>query len=396
MWIVRNAESLFDRLNATHPIVAVVGPRQAGKTTFLKQQMQKKQASHYVTLDDLSAKTLFDQETPEKFEQQYLDRSRINVLDEVQYGLHPGIKLKHWADQGYKLWISSSSQRLLESSVLSYLAGRVGLLPLYGFDLGEYLLVKNQKAYTQSTLEQVIWEHAVYGSYPHACLTPGPEDKKLILKNLFTTVLLKDTFVTFGVQDQSTLIRLSRYLAVNSACELNYRTAAQAVGISIPTLHKYLEALEKSYLVQRVQPFFTNKNLELVKQPKVYFVDTGMRNAVLDEFPNDLTAHGRLFENYLYSELVKLGYSPQYWKNKNNAEVDFIVHRRGRPVPIEVKLFSEANVSRSLRSFIEKYAPSTAYVACYQGEEKTLKIGETPVRFLHPDHLLDRLKTPES
>lgn len=393
MFLLRKAEETFKKLDATHPIVAVVGPRQAGKTTFLKEQMAKQKKTTYTTLDDVSAKALFD-ESPEKFAHQHLNQQKTNTIDEVQYGKDAGIKLKHWADAGYKLWVSASSQSLLESNVLSYLAGRVGILTLYGFDLTETLQAKNLKAYTQTQLKETVWQHATYGSYPRAVLTEDPEEKKLILKNLFTTVLLKDVFASFGIQDQNTLEKLSQYLAAHMASELNYDAAAKNLSISVPTVKKYVDALEKSYLVKRCPPFYTNKNLELVKLPKLYFIDTGMRNAVLNDYPSALENNGRLYENYVFSEITKSGFNVQYWKSKSQAEVDFVILQKGKPTPIEAKTYAPATVPKSLFSFIEKYKPKNAYIVCHQGQEKTLTIHNTSVHILPTDEFLKRIQKP--
>src|SRR3989338_6448980 len=126
MLIPRAAEGNFRKLDAIYKIVAVIGPRQAGKTTFLKEQMAKAREVAYVSLDDPSAKAIFDSDV-KKFEQQYLAKNRTTIIDEAQYGKEAGIKLKYLADGGYKLWVSASSQALLEAGVLSYLTGRVGL-----------------------------------------------------------------------------------------------------------------------------------------------------------------------------------------------------------------------------------------------------------------------------
>ncbi len=386
----RNAETEFKKLDATHPIVAVVGPRQAGKTTFLKEQMAKQRPATYTTLDDISAKALFD-ESPEKFALQHLDREKVNIIDEVQYGQNAGIKLKHWADFGYKLWISASSQSLLESGVLSFLAGRVGIQTLYGFSLEETLAAANLKAYTSDQLEQAVWRHAAFGSYPRAVLTEDPEEKKLILKNLFTTVLLKDVFASFGIQNQNTLERLARFLAANMASELKYDTAASHLSASVPTVRKYVDALEKSFLVKRCPPFYTNRNLELVKQPKLYFIDTGMRNAVLDDYPASLENNAGLYENYLFSEITKAGHHVHYWKSKGQAEVDFVIRVHGKPVPIEAKTFAPVSVPRSLASFIERYAPKEAFIACHLGKEATLSAHGVPVHVMRTDRFLKRM-----
>lgn len=390
MLIPRDSEADFRKLDSLYGVVAVVGPRQAGKTTFLREQMAKGMDVAYVGLDDPSAKALFDADV-KKFEQQYLAKGRVTIIDEAQYGRDAGMKLKYLADAGYKMWVSASSQALLEAGVLSYLAGRVGIITLYNFGLGEFLLAKGQKAYTAGILQRQVWEHAVYGGYPAAVLAESLEDKKIMLKNLFTTALLKDTFMAFGIDDQEKLERLAKYLAANIGTEINYGSISKKLGISTPTVQKYMGALEKSYLITRVRPYFTNKGLELAKQPKLYFSDTGMRNAVMDAFPNELEGEGRVFENYVLNELQKAGFTPQYWKSKSKAEVDFIVRKGGEVIPVEAKVYSGQKIEKSLRSFIEKYRPKKALIVVYKGEAAESMLNSCKVLTITADEIRARL-----
>ena len=152
------------------------------------------------------------------------------------------------------------------------------------------------------------------------------------------------------------------------------------MGVSYQPLRKYLDAMVKSQIVVEVPPFFTNRTREISKQPKVYFLDTGLRNTVSGVYPVDM--NGELFENYVLSELVKMGFTPKCWRTKAKAEVDFVVEKEGNILPIEVKLHaSPGKVERGLRAFIEKYSPETAVVVSYCGEKGEKKINSTSVRF---------------
>ncbi|MBI2647665.1 DUF4143 domain-containing protein, partial [Candidatus Woesearchaeota archaeon] len=143
-----------------------------------------------------------------------------------------------------------------------------------------------------------------------------------------------------------------------------YDSAAKVLGISFPTLKKYLDALEKSHLVALIPPYCKNKNKEISKQPKVYFVDTGMRNAVAGSFAS--VVDGKLFENYMLSELLKAGFYPKYWRTKAGAEVDFVIEVGEKIIPIECKVHADS-AKRSLNSFINAYNPSHAFVVNYEG-----------------------------
>ena len=124
--------------------------------------------------------------------------------------------------------------------------------------------------------------------------------------------------------------------------------------------------MEKSYLIYRAHPFFTNKKKEIVKQPKIYFVDTGLRNVIAQNF--DVKIDGKLFENYVLTELLKMDLTPKYWRTKTKTEVDFIVEKDNNIIPIEVKIQATVGkIEKSLRAFIEHYHPKKAVIISATG-----------------------------
>jgi hypothetical protein len=144
---------------------------------------------------------------------------------------------------------------------------------------------------------------------------------------------------------------LVKYLAINTGGILSYQNVTQILSLSFRTFKRYLDALERSYLVIRVPPFFKNKTKEIVKSPKVFFLDTGLRNVIARSFPTELD--GALFENYVLTELIKMGLVVKYWRTKSNAEVDFVVETDNGIIPIEVKLKAGPDrIERGMRSFI--------------------------------------------
>jgi hypothetical protein len=374
MYVERDITPAFRRVAGHYSMVALVGPRQAGKTTFLKEMMKGCRAS-YVLFDDPDARGLFNEDV-KKFRLQYLEGYDLGVLDEVQYCRDAGSKLKYLVDTGSRLWVTSSSEILLRKEVLSYLVGRVSIVRLYPFSLAEFLRARGQRAYTAEILRRHLWEHMTHGGYPRVVLTGDPEMRRTILRDLYETMLLKDVARTFSIEDLDTLERLVRYLAFNVGALLSYENACKLLDVSYQTLKKYTDALVKSYLIALVKPFFTNKTREITKQPKVYFLDTGLRNAIANEYPVEPT--GPLFENYVFSELIKMGFTPKYWRTKSKAEVDFVVEVGNEVVPIEVKIMANPpKVERSMRSFIERYRPHRAFVVFYRGEKGEVEVGGT-------------------
>lgn len=379
MYVKRDAERRFNPLLETYDMIAVVGARQAGKTTFLKERMKEFDSS-YVLFDDPDARALFDEDV-KKFELQYVEGHEFTVLDEVQYCSDAGSKLKYLVDSGRKLWITSSSEILLSREILSYLVGRVSIIRMYPFSYAEFLSAKKQRATTSAISKRLAWEHMTYGGYPKVVLTKDRRMKKIILKDLYETMILKDVARTFSITDINSLEKLSRYLSINTANLISYDRITRTLGLSFPTLKKYLDAMEKSYLIVRVKPYFTNKAKELTKQPKIYFLDTGLRNAIAGDFPT--TPDGKVFENYVFSELIKSGLEPKYWRTQSKAEVDFILEVGAGVVPLEVKVYAEPpTIDKSLRSFVKKYNPKKAFVIYYEGKKGVEKVNGCKVSFI--------------
>lgn len=363
MYVEREIKTRFNKISENYGIVALVGARQSGKTTFLKRQMGGYKSS-YVVFDDPDARELFDEDI-KKFEMQYLEGYDVGILDEIQYCKDAGSKLKYLVDKGRKLWITSSSEILLSGEVLSFLVGRASILRLYPFSYNEFLLAKGIKSLTSSILKRSIWEHMEYGGYPKVVLAKDIEMKKTILRDLYETMLLKDISKTFSIDDLSTLEDLARYLSSSIGNVISYTDISNSLNISFQTVKKYIDAMEKSYLVMRISPYHTNVRKEISKQPKIYFVDVGLRNVINRWSGRD----GRLFENYVFTELLKLGKKPKYWRKKSKLEIDFVVEHNNCIVSIEVKLQPD-KAERSLRSFISQYKPKTAFIIGYNVDHK--------------------------
>jgi predicted AAA+ superfamily ATPase len=226
----------------------------------------------------------------------------------------------------------------------------------------------------------MISEHIAFGGYPKVITVDDIELKRTILLDLYNTMILKDIARTFSIEDIKSLEDFTRYLSLNIGGLVSYENVSKDIKLSFQTLKKYLDAMEKSYLIVKVSPFYKNKLKEITKQPKIYFVDTGLRNVIAKSFSSE--PDGNLFENYVLSEIIKTGLLPKYWRTKSKAEVDFVVEKGSEIIPVEVKINAEdATIEKSLRSFIEDYKPKTALVVYYNGEKKDIKINNCKVIF---------------
>ena len=378
MYVQREIREKFKKIMTIYPIIALVGARQSGKTTFLKEQI-KGMNSSYLLFDDPDIMELFEEDI-KKFEKQFIEGYDVSVLDEVHYCKDAGRKLKYLADRHKKIWVTSSSEILLNKEVLSYLVGRVSILRLYPFSIQEFLNFKKQKEITSKMLQRNIWEHLTFGGYPKVVTINDFELKKTILRDLYDTMILKDIAKAFSIEDLKSLEDFVRYLSLNIGNAISYENISNDISLSFQTLRKYLNAMEKSYLIFRVSPFYTNKLKEITKQQKVYFVDTGMRNVIARKF--DSHFDGDVFENYVLSELLKIGLYPKYWRTKTKAEVDFIIEDGREIIPLEVKMSANpGKIERSMRSFIEKYSPKKAFIVTYKGEKGEMKVNKCRIIF---------------
>jgi len=390
MVLKREIETEFNNRSKVYKILALVGPRQSGKTTFLKEHI-KLSGGKYFSFDDPDIRNLFSEDI-KKFEIQFIQKNKITVLDEINYATNSGINLKYLADKDNLLWISSSSELLLSKQVLSHLVGRVSILKLYPLSLKEFFLAKEQKEFSSTVLERLVWEHLTFGGYPKVVLTSDTEIKKTILQDLYQTMILKDISNTFSISDISSLELFVKYLAINNGKIISYESISKNISLSFQTIKKYLDAMKKSYLIYELVPFYKNKLKEIVKQPKIYFIDCGMKNVISGQFESIPT--GETFENYVISELIKAGFVPKYWRTKGGSEVDIIIEKDGEIIPLEIKLNAYEKIESGLGAFIESYKPKRAFIVSYytSAKEKETKYKDCTVNFVNVLSLISSLK----
>lgn len=233
----------------------------------------------------------------------------------------------------------------------------------------------------------LLEEYILFGGYPAVC-TASKEEKKVLLRGILDTYLLRDIKDLLQLATDEELIKLARFLGLQVGNLISYRELTLASNLTFFNLQKHLKVLQETYIVERMRPYFINKRTELIKNPKVYFIDTGFRNMLIDNFSplKNRTDSGALFENYVFSQLKRkmLGFTPiKFWRTKSQAEVDFIVEEAGEVLPIEVKYTSgeRINPGKSFHSFIKKYRPKNGIIISldYWGKAK---IDDTTINFI--------------
>jgi len=335
------------------------------------------ESSRMITFEDVDIRLLFEQDI-HTFIDLYVKPSHFLLIDEFQYAREGGQKLKLIFDTvaDKKIFISGSFLIDLTISSVRSLVGRIFTFTLYPLNFSEFLSFRDpdlfllqekaQKEVMSEPLQKRFFslfeEFLRFGGYPRVVTATDEDEKKEVLKNLVNLYLLRDVRDIIGLADDYAIVQLIRSLALQIGNVLVYQELQNATGQSAAAVRKYLNMLEKTYVLSLVRPYFTNKRLELVKNPKVYFIDTGLRNAVVGHFqPLVLRSDkGALYENHVFSERIKADRQVKFWRTKSGAEVDFVIDSS---VPVEVKShLSGPVIGKSLYSFIEKYRPEKAYI----------------------------------
>jgi len=333
MLIPRDAETVVRKLAAGYPVVAITGPRQSGKTTLVRAMFAERP---YLSMEDLDARD-FALRDPRGFLAQFPDGA---VLDEVQRAPELFSYLQTRVDEERRqgLFILTGSQQFdLLSSITQTLAGRVALVPLLPFTLGEV----ESAGQAPASLEELLFK-GLYPPIHDRDLDPG-----IWYGNYVRTYVERDVRQMISVRDLSAFQRFIRMCAARTGQLLNLSSLAIDCGITHNTARAWLSVLEASYLVHLLQPHHRNFNKRLVKTPKLYFYDPGLAAWLLGvQTDAQLVTHpqrGALFETWVISELLKarfnraLSSNLYFWQDRSGYEVDAVIDQGETLIPVEVK-----------------------------------------------------------
>lgn len=391
VYIERVLEKKVERLLETPEIIAILGARQVGKTTLMKHIYDSIDNSKiFLDFEDPEIRGLFDDDI-KTFAKLYVENFHFIFLDELQYSKNSGKNLKYLYDTYKKKFIVSGSSSLeLTVKLPAFLVGRIFILELFPLTLKEFFNFLAQKEF-QVAKEKIIYkepipavihekllnlleEFIIFGGFPRVVTSKDIDEKKLVLKNLITTYLLKDIRGFFRLSSEYPFNRFMKAISLQIGNLLNYSELSNFTGISFREVKNYLSILEETYIIKLSKPFYRNKRTEIAKNPKVFFLDNGIRNATINDF-RDLSERvdsGQLLENLVASEIVKNGWELRYWRTKGGAEVDFIIEKDGNLVPVEVKSSLKSTPGRSLINFTKKYGSKVALIF-YKGNFKIIE-----------------------
>ncbi len=405
--------SIFRHLKAKE-ITIITGARQIGKTTLLKQiskeLVQQNKKIQFFNLDIPSDNTYFanQENLLQKIKLEIGTKGGYIFIDEIQRKENAGLFLKGLYDRDlpYKWIVSGSGSLELKEKIQESLAGRKRMFEMYPVTFAELLHYKTDYKYESDlsaylTIEHqqvrlLLKEYLNYGGYPRIVTEESSKEKRLLLEEIFRSYIERDITTLLSLNRPDAFTLLIRLLADRIGSPINYSTLSNQTGISLPTLKKYLWYAEKTFIIKIIRPFFRNVKKELTKTPIAYFVDLGLRNYSLGLLGNVGEAHnsGLLFENFifqiLYEKASNNGWQVKYWRTKDKAEVDFVLDKGFEVVPIEVKYqeLKRPTISRSFRSFMEKYQPKKAYLVNLSLETE-LEIENTKVNIIPYYKLLE-------
>ncbi len=317
------------------PVIAILGPRQSGKTTFAQQYFSK---HIFVSFEQESTKQEAQQD-PAKFFKKYENDHGI-VIDEFQYVPEILSHIKYLSDQhqrhGYFI-LTGSSNFLMNEQITQSLAGRVGILTMLPFSIAEL-----QDAALLPSLDTIILQ----GGYPRVYHEKFAPDE--FYPSYIHSYVERDVRQLTNVVDLQKFKRFMKLCAGRTGQCLNVADLAMNCGISVKSAERWLSILQASYIIFLLQPYHVNFNKRVTKQAKLYFYDTGVVSSLLDIKEVNSLSHspmyGHLFENFIIADLMKqYGHrgtqAPLYfWRDKNGRiEVDCLINQGHRLIPVEIK-----------------------------------------------------------
>ncbi len=398
-------------------ILILIGARQAGKTYILKlliEHIKKIHPENKILYFDLEKPDILDNflnyKTILNFLSAYgIEKEKTNyiLLDEFQKMPAPTKTLKIIHDHYPFLKIvatGSSSLDIHKKLREESMAGRKMVFTVWPLSFEEYLDFAKPDDYemfkrfmekdigTSAVKQEFIYnleEYAIWGSYPKAVLSKSNEEKLQKLDEIYQSYLNKDLAGFLSAEDSAPVNKLASLLSVQIGNLFNHNEIAKILGVSRYVLDKYLFVLENTFVVKRLLPFYTNKQKEVVKMPKIYFIDTGLRNFAVKNFNSFAMRQdaGLLAENFAFLELLKhkkITDEIRFWRTPYKTEVDFVIlGEAGKIIPVEVKYksFERPIAPSGLKAFINSYSPKQAFVLTKDFYAES-KYGGCEIKFL--------------
>ena len=360
MAITRKISDLIAEKMFLGKAIIIIGARQVGKTTLLKEGLKGAEGVLWLNGDELETRTLMENITVERY-RSMLGGNRILVIDEAQRIADIGLKCKLVTDNfpDVQLIVTGSSSLDLANKVNEPMTGRKWEYLLFPLSYAE--LAAHHGAMQEWKKLPI---RLVYGSYPDVVCNPGHELE--ILGNLADSYLYKDILEWERIKRPDKIVRLLQVLAYQVGSEVSTNELSRMVELDRATVEKYINLLEQAQVIFRLGAFSRNLRTEIKSSRKIYFYDNGIRNALIGNL-SDIEMRqdtGALWENYMVSELQKknaytLRFArPYFWRTTQQQEIDYLEELDGRLTAYEFK-WNPSKKARISKTFTSAY-PDTA------------------------------------
>ena len=357
--IKRKLQDIIEKKLFDGKAILLMGPRQVGKTTLLKELFGGREDVMWLNGDELDVQVLFEGVSATRLRAMF-GRKKVIIIDEAQRIPDIGLRLKLVTDQikDVQLIATGSSAFELATKTGESLTGRKWEYKMYPFSFGEMV---DEHGLLEE--KRMLPHRLIFGYYPEVVMRLGEERE--ILRLLSDSYLYKDVLMSDQINKPDSLVKLLQALAFQVGSQVSYNELAQLCGLDSKTVEKYVVLLEQSYVIFRLNSFSRNLRNELKTSKKIYFYDNGIRNALIANF-NQIEGRadrGALWENFLISERKKfLEYNrlcgnSWFWRTKEQKEIDWVEERDGKIIGYEFKWTPDQKV-KIPRLFLDSYENS--------------------------------------
>lgn len=339
-------------------VLIIYGSRQVGKTTLINEFLSKTKLKYkFVTGDDIQLAVELSECTLSST-LNFVSDYQLIIIDEAQKIQNIGLALKLMVDNFPKKYFiaTGSSSFDLASKTAESLTGRKNVIEM--FPLSQKELLKNS---SKSELKQNLESYLLYGTFPEVITQKSYQDKQKIITQITNSYLLKDVLSFEGLKNSKIILNILKLIALQVGSQVSTVEIASQVGIDYKTVNKYLDLLEKSFVIFSLSGFSRNLRKEINKMSKYYFYDLGVRNSIISNFNklenrNDI---GQIWENFLIIERLKknhytnLSTNYYFWRTYDQKEIDLVEENSGKLFGFEFKW--KKNNSKSPKLWLETY-----------------------------------------